>query len=132
MSDDILKDGTEALLNLLKTQGIPAVTSSLEKLSREATEDWQKSLLKIGVSLVSEHGADGLNLLEDTVSQMVNGKSPNLSGLSMQEASDILAVMQRREADHRNQVTLYTQMIIETIGKALSTLVSILFKEIKL
>jgi hypothetical protein len=129
---DFFKDGTDALLDLIKTQGLPAVTHSLEKLTREAKEDWQKSLLKVGVTLISEHGVDGLNLLENTVSQMLNGKTVNLSGLTMQEASDILAIMQRREADHRNQVTLYTQQIIETMGKALATLISVLFKEIRL
>jgi hypothetical protein len=128
----LFKGGVDTLMRLLKTQGVPAVSASLEKLSNEATEDWQKSLLKIGVSLISEHGVDGLNILEDTVSNLLNGKTVNLSALSMQEASDILAVMQRREADHKNQVTLYTQAVIEALGKALSTLVSTLFKEIRL
>lgn len=129
---DIFKEGTEALLDLVKTQGVPAVQASLEQLSSEAKEEWQKTLLKLGVHLVSEMGADGLNLLEDTVSQMMNGKPVDLSALTMQEASDILAAMQRKEADHKNQVTLYTQLIIETLGKAITTLVSVLFKEIKL
>jgi hypothetical protein len=129
---DILKGGVDALMGLLKTQGVPAVTASLENLSNEATEDWQKALLKIGVHLIAENGPDGLNLLEDTVSRLLDNKPVNLSALTMQEASDILAIMQRREADHKNQVTLYTQMILETLGKALSTLVSVIFKEIKL
>jgi len=129
---DLLKDGGAAVFALLKTQGVPAITSTLENLSSEASEDWQKSLLKLGVSLVSEHGPDGLNLLEDLVSKLQNGQTVDLSKLSMQEASDLLAVMQRKEADMRNKVALYTQVIIEAIGKALATLVSILFKEIKL
>lgn len=129
---DLLKDGGAAVFDLLRTQGVPAITNSLEKLLGETTEDWQKSLLKLGVGLVSEHGPDGLNLLEDLVSRLQDGKSVDLSGLSMQEASDLLAIMQRKEADTRNQVSLYTQVIIDVIGKALTTLVSILFKEIKL
>jgi hypothetical protein len=129
---DILKQGVPVLMDLLKTQGVPAVTSSLEKLSSETTEDWQKALLKLGVSLVSDHGPAGLSLLESTVNQLQNGGAVDLSNLSMKEASDVLAIMQRREADYRNQVALYTKLIIDTIGKALVTLVQTLFKEIKL
>lgn len=129
---DILADGGEAVFALLKTQGVPAITSSLESLSSSATEGWQKSLLKLGVSLVADHGQEGLSILEDSVQKLQNGKTVDLSKLSMEEASDLLAVMQRREADTRNRIALYTQVVVETIGKALATLVSILFKEIKL
>lgn len=129
---DIFADGGKAVLALLQTQGVPAITGALSNLSSSATEDWQKSILKLGVSLVSEHGPDGLNLLEDAIDRLQNGKTVDLSGLSMEDASNLLAAMQRKEADSRNRIALYTQTIIEAIGKALATLVSILFKEIKL
>jgi len=129
---DIFEKGGEAVLELLKTQGIPAVTSALGDLSKSATEEWQKSLLKLGVALVSDHGPDGLNLLEDMVSRLQSGKTVDLSKLTLEEASSLLAVMQRKEADTKNQVALYTQIVIETIGKGLSILISVLFQSIKL
>lgn len=129
---DLLKDGGTAVLDLLRNQGVPAVTTSLEKLSDEATEEWQKILLRLGVSLVSEHGVSGLDILGSMVSGLQEGKNVDLSMLSMQDASNLLAIMQRREADTRNKIALFTQVIIEAVGQALSTLVSILFKEIKL
>jgi len=125
---DFLKDGGKTLIDLLKTQGIPAITTSLGKLSADSNEPWQKALLKLGVNLVSKHGPEGLDLLEAVVAQLQSGKSIDLSALSLQEASDLLAVMQRREAETRNQVALYTQMVVEALGKVLGTLVSILFK----
>jgi len=129
---DILKDGSTVLFDLLKKEGIPAVTDSLDKLAGEATEGWQKMLLKLGTQLVSKHGPDGLHLLEDYVSRMMAGKPVDLTGLTMREASDLLAVMQRKEADTKNQVLLWTNLIIEEIGKGLALLVSVLFKELSL
>lgn len=129
---NLIKGGTEALLKLLKTKGLPAVTSAMEKLSGEATEEWQKSLLKIGVGLVSEHGLDGLLILESTVNQMLNGKPVNLKGLTMTEASNILAVMQRNEADHRNQVAAYVKVIVQVITEAVKVVVVTMFGELKL
>lgn len=126
------KDGVDSVAGLLRDQGIPAVTSALQDLSDQATESWQKSLLKLGIGLVSDHGPEGLNLLQNLVEDLQNGKSVDLSPLSMQEASDFLAVMQRKEADTKNRVALYTTVVLETIAKALAVLISILFKEIKL
>lgn len=132
MSDDFFRSGREEVLNLLRTDGIPAVAQTLSRLSDEAEEGWQKSLLKLGVALVSEHGAEGLSLLETMVDRLQKGEDVDLSKLSMEEASDLLAIMQKREAETKNRVALYTTIILEEIGKALALLISILFKEIKL
>lgn len=132
MSDDFFKSGREEVLNLLRTDGIPAVAQTLSRLSDEAEEGWQKSLLKLGVALVSEHGVEGLSLLETMVDRLRKGEDVDLSKLSMEEASDLLAIMQKREAETKNRVALYTTIILEEIGKALALLISILFKEIKL
>lgn len=128
----LIHDGTDALLDLLKTKGLPAVTSAMGKLTEEAKEDWQKSLLKIGINLVSEHGLDGLEILESTVNLMLDGKPVNLKGLTMSEASNILAVMQRREANHRNQVTAYVNLMIKVIADAVKVVVVTMFGELKL
>ena len=115
-----------------KKDGVPAVLNALSSLDAKAKEPWQKSLLKLSVSLVGEYGPGGIDIFQGLVRQMLDGKSPDLSGLKVSEASDLLAVMQRREADTKNQIELYTKLILETLGKALLELVSVVFKEIKL
>ena len=115
-----------------KKDGVTAIVGALNSLDGEAKEPWQKSLLKLSVSLVGEYGPEGISIFQGTVRQMLNGKSPDLSPLKVSEASDLLAAMQRREADHKNQVELYTKLILETLGRALLELVSVIFKGIKL
>lgn len=129
---DILRDGGQVALDLLKTQGLPALAATLGKLQQEAGEEWQHILLRLSTDLLAKHGPTGLNLLEGHVQQMLDGKPADLSGLSMREASTLLAALQRKEADTKNEITLYTKMIIEEIGKALAALVSLLFKEVRL
>jgi hypothetical protein len=129
---NIFADGGVAVLDLLKTQGLPAINTQLQSLADSATEGWQKSLLKLGVAFVADHGADGLDLLEGAVQNMQSGHPVDLSKLTMEEASDLLAAMQRKEADTENRIALYTQVLIDTIGKVLSTLASTIFAGIKL
>ena len=126
--DNLLVD----LGHAAKKDGVPAILGALSSLDAEAKEPWQKSLLKLSVSLVGEYGPGGVDIFQGLVRQMLNGKSPDLSGLKVSEASDLLAVMQRQEADTKNQIELYTKLILETLGKALLELVSVIFKEIKL
>ena len=120
------------LSHVAKKDGVTAVVGALSSLHAEAKEPWQKSLLKLSVSLVGEHGPGGIDILQKLVTRMLNGEAVNLTGLKVSEASDLLAAMQRREADTKNQIELYTKLILETLGKALLELVSVIFKEIKL
>lgn len=121
-----------SLGEVAKKDGVTAVVGALNSLDAEAKEPWQKSLLKLSVSLVGELGPGGIDVFQGLVKQMLDGKSPDLSGLKVSEASDLLAAMQRREADTKNQIRLYVKLILETLGKALQDLVSAIFKEIKL
>ena len=114
-----------------KTHGFPAVVTGLQKLDGEAKEPWQKALLKLSIDLVANHGPEGLSLLQGLVRRMLDGHAADLSGLKMSEASDLLAAMQRKGADTRNQIELYTKLILDTLGKALMDLVAVLFKEFK-
>lgn len=121
-----------SLGEVAKKDGVTAVVGALNSLDAEAKEPWQKSLLKLSVSLVGELGPGGIDVFQGLVKQMLDGKSPDLSGLKVSEASDLLAAMQRREADTKNQIRLYVKLILETLGKALQDLVSAIFKEVKL
>jgi hypothetical protein len=121
-----------SLGEVAKKDGVTAVVGALNSLDAEAKEPWQRSLLKLSVSLVGELGPGGIDVFQGLVKQMLDGKSPDLSGLKVSEASDLLAAMQRREADTKNQIRLYVKLILETLGKALQDLVSAIFREIKL
>ena len=118
--------------DIAKKDGVTAIVGALVSLDAEAKEPWQKSLLKLSVGLVGEHGPEGIDIFQKLVNRMLKGEAANLTGLKISEASDLLAVMQRREADTKNQIELYTKLILETLGKALLELVSVIFKEIKL
>lgn len=115
-----------------KKDGVTAIVGALSSLNTEAKEPWQKSLLKLSVGLVGDYGPGGIDIFQKLVQRMLDGEAADLSGLKVSEASDLLAVMQRREADTKNQIELYTKLILETLGKALLELVSVIFKEIKL
>ena len=118
--------------DIAKKDGVTAVVGALDSLNSEAKEPWQKSLLKLSVGLVGDYGPGGIDLFQGLVKRMINNEPVDLSPLKTSEASDLLAVMQRREADTKNQIELYTKLILETLGKALLELVSVIFKEIKL
>lgn len=117
------------ILQALESQGIPSVVSELNDLEAKADTDWKKSLLRLAIDLMATQGVSGINTLR-TLASNIDSDEPDLSLLSFGEASDILALLQRQEADNRKHLKEFLNSLLTTLLRVTEILVTTLAKEI--
>lgn len=120
----------QQILSSLQDQGFPAIIEELTKLRASADTPWKSSLLQVALDLVATNGADGISSVRAMIQQVLSQKVPDLSGLSLREASDLLAILEREEADTRNEVKAFLNSLLNALIKITGILVITLFKEI--
>jgi len=105
-ADDIAKtigeEGSAALADALK--GI------------DVSEGWQKTALGITADFVDTHGASGVDLAWKAIDKAMKGESPDLSGMSLLAASDLLAKMQSDEFKDASAVRDWFVVVGQTVG----------------
>ena len=114
MSDDIIKDLGNPLLEV--------VTKKIEELGGSLDEPWKKALVSAGVTILEKNGPGGLQMLSQLADNLFNGKAPSLEGLTLKQSSDILALMQRKEADEQKEVEDFLKNLVRSIVEAVVTL----------
>jgi hypothetical protein len=111
---DVIKDLGQPLLDV--------VTKKIEELGVTVDEPWKKALVEAGVNIIEKNGPGGLSLLSGLAQNLFNGKAPDLTGLSLRASSDILALMQRKEADEQKEVEDFLNGLLKTLGEVLVAL----------
>jgi hypothetical protein len=121
---------SQQVLDSLKNKGLPEVVGELQRLESEANEPWKQALVKFALDTVSTQGPSGLDLLKSYLSTLAKGETPDFSTLSMRDASEVLAVLQRQEANARGEVERFLNSVLGSLLKITTILVTTLFKEI--
>lgn len=88
--------------------------------------DWEQAVLRVVAGVLKEHGLDGVPLVGPFLDDLMDGKPVDLKvhGLSLREASDVLAALQNAEADRKKEVNDFLAVVSTTIGKVVSSLLS--------
>lgn len=95
------------------------IDKELKKFSESLTEPWQKVLLNAATELIEKNGPAGITVLSNIVQDIFSNKPPDLTGLSLRSASDILAMMERRSADEQAQIKEFLNGTLKTLGEIL-------------
>lgn len=120
----------EKILNALQTKGLPAVMAELERIQASADQPWKKSLVKLALDTVATKGPSGFEALKYLIVMVANNQAPDLSALTLGEASDLLAVMQRQEAEEKENVKDFLNSLLQSLLKVAEILAITLIKEI--
>lgn len=118
--EDILK----GIIRKAGTLGLEELGKALEKLEEESKKPWQKAILNMVGDLLSEHGLDGLAILENLVDKIEEGETPDLSFASLRDRSDYLAAIQNMEADDRKQVRLFFSKVGHSLGVVVKAVIA--------
>jgi 3-oxoacyl-(acyl-carrier-protein) synthase len=82
----------------------------------DVSEDWQKTALGITADFVDAHGANGVDLAWKAIDKAMKGESPDLSGMSLLAASELLAKMQSDEFKDASAVRDWFVVVGQTVG----------------
>lgn len=115
---DVVKDLGTPLLEIVKGQ--------IQLLGGSVDEPWKKALVDAGVNIIEKNGAGGLSILSNLANDLFSGKAPDLTGLSLKASSDILALMQRKEADEQAEVKVFLDLLLKSLMEVLVTILKVL------
>lgn len=121
---------TTKVVTALGDKALPIVLDELAHLGTLADTPWKKSLVTTAKDLVAAHGPQGLAILEGLATTLRSGGAPDLSDLPLATASEVLAVLQRQEADHKKEVQDFLNSLLDSLVKIVAILATTLFKEL--
>ena len=107
------------------------LVSQLHDLRNTATNEWEKTLINTGISVLSNGGVAAVHQLENTLSEWASGKlsldqvTAKIDGyLSLREASDFLVALETQEADGVQK----SRALLQTLGAVARTVADELLK----
>lgn len=119
---------TDLIQNLIGILGQPVVDrlmNDLRDIADEKDEAWKATILRVIADMTAEHGIAGVQLGIDLIKDVMGGaEDPDLSGLSLRAQSDLLAQLQRAEADRKKKASAFMSRIGESLGNVISGLLS--------
>lgn len=118
------------LLKILQEKSLPAIKAELERIEASADEGWKSALVDVALNMVETKGIAGFDAIRNLIAVIREGKAPDLSGLTLAEASEVLAILQREEADAKNSVTEFLNSLLASLVKVAEILVVTLIKEV--
>jgi len=122
MSD--FADALRGLKDRLGDEGIESASAELDKLANKADSPWQASMVKMLADGVRKHGDEGLDLVVDQVDKMLAGKTHDFSFTDLRTASDVVAKLQRAEAERKTKVRTFMAKAANILGMILKAIVS--------
>ena len=117
MRDEFFK-ALRSLIGIVGESEIDQIADTLEAYGNDADKQWQKAVIKSIADAVRKNGADGLEMARDRLDDILDGKPGDLSFTSLRTGSDLLAELQNAEAEKRERIKGFVQLVFETIKEA--------------
>ena len=122
MSD--FTDSLRGLKDRLGADGVTAAVNELNKLATKADAPWQANVVKMMADGVRKHGPAGLDLTVDQIENLLNGKSHDFSFTDLRTASNVVAKLQRAEAERQAKVRAFMTKATKILAMAFKAIVS--------
>lgn len=124
MSDSNL-DMIQNLIGILGQPVVDRLMNDLRDIADEKDEAWKGTILRVIAEMTQQHGLDGVQLGIDLIEDVIGSDdAPDLTGLSLRAQSDLLAQLQRAEAEKKKAAGAFMKKIGESLGKVISGLLT--------
>ncbi len=112
------------MLPVIGQVGVDALANELAELAKTADEPWQRGVLALISDAVAKNGPSGIDLAIDAIKKALDGdEAPDIDWADLETASDILALMQNKEADEKSAVMDFMSQMSNSLGVILSGLI---------
>jgi hypothetical protein len=122
------EDVLRGLMGKVGNEGLRELEGALDKLENEAKDPWKRAVLQLAGDAVEAYGLEGLSKVEELVSQIGKGGTPDLGFASLRARSDYLAMLQNKEADSQSKARDFMKVVGQQIGVVLKAILSSLVK----
>lgn len=104
-----------AVIDILLAAGETALVEKLRELAEE-NDGLTKALLSIAVGYVEANGAAGLQLLKETIYDIIDGEDVPLDTTDLVAASNLLAALQMKELEDKNALKNFVSQVTDVVA----------------
>ena len=106
-------------------QGVTELASVLDREAKMADEPWKRTLLDLLADAARRHGPEGFKMAQSAVERLLDGDAQDLRKVTknLLIASNLLAQLQRAEADRKDRARQWLRAVAETLGKILKAVI---------
>ena len=90
-----------SLLPIVGQEVVDQLTEQIDELSADQEDEFKALLLALVADAVEEHGPAGIDMAQDAINDLFDGKNPDIDWASPRTASDLVAAMQLEEAGRK-------------------------------
>lgn len=116
-------DTLKALFPTINKFAADEASKALEDLAEKAKKPLEKVALGLLASALEKHGPAGLEIAEQSILNMLDGKPATLDFTDLATASDALALLQNAEADKKTALRDFTAVASKQMGVVMGTLI---------
>jgi len=113
----------DMLVPVLGAKAVEGLHGQLESLTQGADEGWKKAVLSLLADAVEKHGPAGIQIAQQAIHDLLEGKPVEIDWADLATASDIMAHLQNAEADKKSAARDFMAKASETVGVILSGLI---------
>jgi len=109
------------LVSKVGEQGVEQLASVLDDEAAKADEPWKRTLLDLFADSARRHGPEGFQMAQNAVERMLDGKETDLRKVTknLLIASNLLAQLQKAEAERKERARQWLRAIGGTLGAIL-------------
>lgn len=106
-------------------KGVSELASVLDREAKAADEPWKRTLLDLFAEAARRHGPEGFEMAKSAVERLLDGDAQDLRKVTknLLIASNLLAQLQRAEADRKDRARAWLRAVAETLGKVLKAVI---------
>lgn len=121
------KKKISSLASKIGEEGVDKIADVLDKEAAKADEPWKNTLLDLLADGARRHGPEGFKMAQDAVERMLDGEKTDLRKVTknLLIASNIVAQLQKAEAERKERARKWLRAIGETIGTILKTVIGV-------
>lgn len=111
---------------LIPVIGQPAadlLSAKLRELIGDGSPSWQKTVLALVADAIERHGVQGIDIALREIEAILDNKTPQIDWANLMVASDLVATLQKMEADEKSAVRDYLTKVGSVLGALFSSII---------
>lgn len=119
------KKKLSSLASKIGEEGVDQLANVLDNEAEKADEPWKKTLLDLLADGARRHGPEGFKMAQEAAERMLDGEETDIRKVTknLLIASNMVAQLQKAEAERKERARKWLRAIGETIGTILKAVV---------
>jgi len=110
----------EQLVPIIGQRAADALAAEIKGLISDESPAWQKTILALVADAIEKHGVLGIQIAIKEIEKLLEGETPEIDWANLLVASDIVAMLQKAEAEKKTAVRDFLAKVGEVLGGILA------------